>query len=290
MAQRPPGSVRLRDRPYLIACAIGGVLLVVLAIVVASFVGSSPTSETRKAPPVAVPRPAAPAPEIPPAVLPANPAALPQSTTYTVVEGAPLDLGPLEPTDGTVVHPQREIVVYASPGGAAIARLGSQQIGETWLPVIASQPGWMEVLLPSRPNSSAGWITDIALDRAVTPYLIRVHLRSLTMELFKGGQRLGGWTVGIGKQSAPTPSGRTFLLGSFSDTAQRYSPVILPLGTHSPTLDSFGGGPGTVAIHTWPTANVFGTRSSDGCIRVPKDALSLLTQVPLGTVVLIDEN
>ena len=29
MAQRPPGSVRLLDRPYLIACAIGGVLLVV---------------------------------------------------------------------------------------------------------------------------------------------------------------------------------------------------------------------------------------------------------------------
>jgi lipoprotein-anchoring transpeptidase ErfK/SrfK len=289
MAQRPPGSFRLRDRPYLIACAIGGVLLVVLAIVVASFVGISPTTETRQAAPVAV-RPAVPVPKIPPAVLPANPAALPQSTTYTVVDGAPLDLGPLEATDGTVVHPQREIVVYESPGGAAIARLGPQQIGETWLPVIASQPGWIEVLLPSRPNSSAGWITDIALDRAVTPYLIRVHLRSLNMELFKGGQRLGGWTVGIGKQSAPTPAGRTFLLGSFSDTAQRYSPVILPLGTHSPTLDSFGGGPGTVAIHTWPTANVFGTRSSDGCIRVPSDALHQLTQVPLGTLVLIDEN
>ncbi|HJT04218.1 MAG TPA: L,D-transpeptidase [Pseudonocardiaceae bacterium] len=289
MAQRPPGSFRLRDRPYLIACAIGGVLLVVLAIVVGSVVGASPTGETRKAAPAAVPRPAVPAPKIPPAMLPADPAALPQSTTYTVVQGAPLDLA-LEPTDGTVIHPQREVVVYAAPGGPALARLGPHQIGETWLPVIDQQPGWLEVLLPSRPNSSAGWITDIALDRAVTPYLIRVHLRSLNMELFKGGQRLGGWTVGTGKQSAPTPSGRTFLLGSFSDTAQRYSPVILPLGTHSPTLDSFGGGPGTVAIHTWPTANVFGTRSSDGCIRVPKDALSLLTQVPLGTVVLIDEN
>ncbi|HZS19851.1 MAG TPA: L,D-transpeptidase [Pseudonocardiaceae bacterium] len=289
MAQRPPGSFSLRDRPYLIACAVGGVLLVVLAIVVVSFVGSSPASETRKAAPAVVPRPAAPAPTIPPAVLPADPTTLPLSTTYTVINGAPLDLA-LEPTDGTVIHPQREVVVYAAPGGPAIARLAPQQIGETWLPVIDKQPGWVQVLLPSRPNSSAGWVTDIALDRAVTPYLIRVHLRSLNMELFKGGQRLGSWTVGIGKESAPTPPGRTFLLGSFSDTAQRYSPVILPLGTHSPTLDSFGGGPGTVAIHTWPTANVFGTRSSDGCIRVPRDALNQLTQVPLGTLVLIDEN
>ncbi len=108
------------------------------------------------------------------------------------------------------------------------------------------------------------------------------------MELFKGSQRLGNWTVGIGKRSAP--SGRTFLLGSISETAQRYSPVIFPLGTHSPTWDGFGGGPGIVAIHTWPTVNVCGTRSSDGCIRVPQDALHQLTQVPLGTLVLIDEN
>ncbi len=289
MAQRPPGSLRLRDRPYLIACAIGGVLLVVLMIVVVSLVGSAGPA-TRRATPGAPPAVAVPATTIPLATPPSDLAALPQSTTYTVVEGAPLDAGPTEATDGTVVHPRREVVVYAEPGGAPIARLGPQQLGDTWLPVIAQQPGWVQVLLPSRPNSSTGWVTETALDRAVSPYLIRVHLRSLTMELFKGGQRLGGWTVGIGKQSAPTPAGRTFLLGSFSDTAQRYSPVILPLGTHSPTLDSFGGGPGTVAIHTWPTPNVFGTRSSDGCIRVPRDALQQLTQVPLGTLVLIDEN
>jgi lipoprotein-anchoring transpeptidase ErfK/SrfK len=290
MAQRSPGSFRLRDRPYLLACAAGGVLLVVLAIVVVALAAPFGAGETRKAAPSPLPAVAAPTTVIPPAALPADPAALPQSTTYTVVDGAPLDPGPLAATDGAVVHPRREIMVYAVPGGAPIARLGPQQIGDTWLPVIAQQPGWVEVLLPSRPNSSAGWVTETALDRAVTPYLIRVHLRSLSMELFEGGQRLGNWTVGIGKQSAPTPTGRTFLLGSFSDTAQRYSPVILPLGTHSRTLDSFGGGPGTVAIHTWPTANVFGTRSSDGCIRVPADALHQLIKVPLGTLVLIDEN
>ncbi len=290
MAQRPPGSVRLLDRPYLIACAIGGVLLVVLVIVAVTLLGPSGASETPKSAPPPPPVAAAPPAPIPPAIPPADLTTLPQSTTYTAITGAPLDPGPVVATDGTVVHPRREIVVYAAPGGAPIARLGPQQIGDTWLPAIAEQPGWVEVLLPSRPNSSAGWVTDTALDRAVTPYLIKVHLRSLNMELLKGGQRLGSWTVGTGKEVHPTPPGRTFLLGSFSDSAQRYSPVILPLGTHSATLDSFGGGPGTVAIHTWPTANVFGTRSSDGCVRVPSDALHQLIQVPLGTLVLIDEN
>jgi lipoprotein-anchoring transpeptidase ErfK/SrfK len=290
MAQRPPGSFRLLDRPYLIACAIGGVALVVLAIVVVAFVAPTTAGEfrTKALPPSPVL--AAPTTTIPAAMLPENPGALPQSTTYTVVDGAPRDLDPSAVTDGAVVHPRREVVVYAFPGGAPIARLGPHEIGDTWLPAVAQQPGWVQVLLPSRPTSSTGWVTDTALDRAVTPYLIRVHLRSLTMELFNGGQRLGSWTVGVGKESAPTPAVRTFLLGSFSDTAQRYSPIILPLGTHSPTLNSFGGGPGTVAIHTWPTANVFGTRSSDGCIRVPRDALHQLTEVPLGTLVLIDEN
>jgi hypothetical protein len=214
---------------------------------------------------------------------------LPESTTHTTIATAPPDPGPLEPTDGTVVHPRRQVPVSAAPGGPPIARIGPSQVGDTWLPVIAEQAGWVQVLLPSRPNGSAGWIPSGELDRATTPYLIRVHLRSLHMELFHKDRLLGGWTIGIGKESAPTPPGRTFLLGSFSDHEQRYSPVILPLGTHSPTLDSFGGGPGTVAIHTWPTDDVFGTRSSDGCIRVPPDALDQLTEVPLGTLVLIDE-
>lgn len=289
--QGPSGSSRLRDRPYLLACAAGGVVLVVLAIALVAFVVPSGAGEPRKAaglpPPHAA---AAPTTTIPPAVLPADPAALPLSSTYTTIDGAPLDAGPPVPTAGVVVHPRREVFVYAAPGEDPFARVSPQQLGDTWLPVIAQQPGWVQVLLPSRPNSSAGWITDTALDQAVTPFLIRVHLTSFNVELFKDGQRLGSWTAGIGKPKAPTPAGRTFLLGSFTDPKQNYSPIILPLGTHSPTLNTFGGGPGTVALHTWPTADVFGTRSSDGCIRVPKDALNQLTQVPLGTLVLIDDN
>ena len=133
------------------------------------------------------------------------------------------------------------------------------------------------------------------LDQKFTPYLITVHLRSMRMELFfteqHGGpvEQVGDWEIGIGKPDTPTPAGRTFLLGSMVDPNQDYSPVILPLGTHSDTLDSFGGGPGTVAIHTWPTTDVIGTATSHGCIRVPKNALSKLQEVPLGTLVLVDE-
>lgn len=263
-------------------CTLAGVVVLVLAVIGVAWL--SPFGGDGSS--AAGPAQTSAATPVPP---PVDLSVLPQSTTHTTVDAAPMDPGPPEPTDGTVVHPRHEIAVFAAPGGAPIARIGPEQVGETWLPVIAEQPGWVQVLLPSRPNGSAGWLAAAELDRAVTPYLIRVHLRSLSMELFGNGQLQGEWTIGIGKESAPTPTGRTFLLGSFSDSEQDYSPVILPLGSHSPTLDTFGGGPGTVAIHTWPTDDVFGTRSSDGCIRVPPDALDQLTEVPLGTLVLVDE-
>jgi lipoprotein-anchoring transpeptidase ErfK/SrfK len=211
------------------------------------------------------------------------------STTHTTIDAAPADQQADEGTDGLVVHPIRETPVHESPGGRAIARMETTQLGDTWLPVIAEQPGWVQVLLPSKPNGSTGWLRADDLERARTPYVIEVHLGSMTLELIHDGEVVEEWTVGIGKESAPTPTGRTFLLGAFTDENQDYSPVILPLGAHSPTHDTFGGGPGTVAIHTWPTDDVYGTASSDGCIRVPQDALDQLSEVPLGTLVMIDE-
>ena len=275
-------STPLRQAPnrrFLLLCVLVGIVVLVLTTVGVVLILPSGNEAAGPPPPVQTTAMAR----------PVDLSALPESTTHTTVEAAPLDSGPLAATDGTVVHPRREVAVFAAPDGRPIARIGPRQVGETWLPVIAEQPGWVQVLLPSRPNGASGWLASEELDRARTPYLIRVHLRSLSMELWKNDRLRGEWTIGIGKKSAPTPTGRTFLLGSFSDRNQDYSPVILPLGAHSPTLDSFGGGPGTVAVHTWPTDDVFGTRSSDGCIRVPPDALEQLTEVPLGTLVLIDE-
>jgi lipoprotein-anchoring transpeptidase ErfK/SrfK len=222
---------------------------------------------------------------------PAAPGAdLPASTTYTTVDGAPSDPNPNQTTDGVVVHPVRETPVYDAPDGRAIARMESTQFGNTWLPVIAEESGWVQVLLPSRPDASTGWLRADDVERAKTPYVIKVHLGAKRLQLLRDDEVLGDWPVGIGVDATPTPTGRTFLLGAFSDPKQTYSPVILPLGTHSPTLDTFGGGPGTVAMHTWPDESVFGTAVSNGCIRVPADALDQLAEVPLGSLVMIDQD
>jgi lipoprotein-anchoring transpeptidase ErfK/SrfK len=220
--------------------------------------------------------------------------ALPQATTFTTLNDIPIDVNSEDPTDGSVVHPRYSVPVYTQPGGPAVAALPPQEISsDTWVPVIAREDGWVQVLLPSRPNGSTGWMStqDSSLAVADSPYRIEVDRGTFRLTLLLNNHPVGSWTVGVGKDSASTPTGRTFLMASITDSRQTYSPVILPLGIHSTAHDTFGGGPGTTAIHTWPQADVFGTRSSDGCIRVPADALQILLHsnppVSLGTPVLI---
>jgi lipoprotein-anchoring transpeptidase ErfK/SrfK len=93
--------------------------------------------------------------------------------------------------------------------------------------------------------------------------------------------------VAVGAPGTPTPTGRTFLLASLAPVHPTYSPLILPLGTHSDTLTAFGGGPGTVGLHGWPVPAVFGRAISHGCVRVPAAALRVLARVPLGSSVMI---
>jgi lipoprotein-anchoring transpeptidase ErfK/SrfK len=210
------------------------------------------------------------------------------STTRTTISAAPLDTRPFATTDGLVVHPRQETAVHDSPDGDAFAKVAPAQFGPTWLPVIEQTDGWVRVLLPSKPNRSTGWLPDKDLQRAISPYLIRVHTGSRALELERQGKSLGRWDVAVGTRKTPTPAGRTFVLGSITDRKQSFSPVILPLGSHSPTLDTYGGGPGTVALHGWPRSSVFGSAVSHGCVRVPAGALEKLRRVPLGTLVLID--
>ncbi len=220
-----------------------------------------------------------------------NLAGLPEASTFGTVAAATADASADEVPHGQLVHPRKPVPVFDQPGGAAIAVLPTTQLGsDTWVPVIADEPGWAQVLLPSRPNGSTGWLStqDTPLDTASTTYRIVIDRAAFRLTLYQDHQQIGTWSVSVGTQAAPTPAGRTFVLASITDPKQTFSPVILPLGIHSTTFTSYGGGPGTTGIHGWPTTEVFGRPSSDGCIRVPAEALTtLVEQVPIGTPVLI---
>ncbi len=219
-------------------------------------------------------------------------ARLPMATTYGTTPKAPQDPAPFGPETGIVLHPAATRIIYASPGGPAVAALPATELGSpTWVPVVQSRPGWDRILLPSRPDRSTGWIYlgGGGLQTAHTPYQIDVNLARYQLTIRDAGRILGTWTVADGAPVTPTPPGRTFVLASLVPLQPTYSPLILPLGTHSNTLTTYGGGPGTVGLHGWPDPSVFGHAVSHGCVRVPAAALRALSAVPLGSPVLITD-
>jgi len=215
---------------------------------------------------------------------------LPAATTYGTTPAAPQDSAPFKPETGTVLHPTTSRVVYSRPGGPAVAVLPVTELGSpTWVPVVQSQPSWDRILLPTRPNRSTGWIYlgGGGLQTAYTPYQVDINLSAYRLTILDAGRSLGTWTVAEGAPGTRTPTGRTFVLASLVPLQPTYSPLILPLGTHSNTLNTFGGGPGTVGLHGWPDPAVFGHAVSHGCVRVPSAALRALSRVPLGSAVMI---
>lgn len=210
------------------------------------------------------------------------------SSTNTTIKAAPKDPAPGQDPSGLVVHPERAQALWTKPNGKAFAKLTPEQFGDAWFPVVAKQAGWVQVLLPSRPNGSTGWLRSDSLTKRTITSLVRVHLGSRTLEIEDSGTVTGTWSVAVGAADTPTPTGRTFILGQVVDSQQSFSPVIIPLGAHSDALDTYGGGPGTVALHGWTDPSVFGQALSHGCIRVPDDALDQLRSLPLGTPIMID--
>lgn len=215
-------------------------------------------------------------------------AKVPEATTFSTISGAPKDDAPGGTTDGLVAHPAEPAAVFDRPGGRRVATLPTTELGgPTWVPVVDSSGDWRRVLLPSRPNQASGWVSAAGLKTAHTPYTVRVDLTQRRLTLRKSERTVGRWKVAVGGAKTPTPPGRTFLMANLAPAKKTPSPIVLPLGTHSATLDTFGGGPGTVALHGWPDASAFGKAVTHGCVRVPADALKALSRVPLGSLVFI---
>ncbi|MFC4536077.1 L,D-transpeptidase [Sphaerisporangium dianthi] len=278
---------RRSTRTFVIVAAVVATVLLGLAMLV---IFTNWKFDRELATPPATPTPVKP---IPPAKVTAKQfAALPRSTTWTTISKAGPDPEPYAANDGHVVHPRAPKVVYAEPGGPAIAVLPTTQLDKpTWLPVVETRPGWMRVLLPSRPNGSTGWIHtgDGKTTESHSPYEVRIDLSTRRLTVHEDGRETGSWRVAIGTKQTPTPVGRTFLLAALSPSGVDYSPVILPLGAHSEKLKTFDGGPGTVGLHGWPDKSVFGQAISHGCVRLPKAALDAVTHLPPGTMIIITD-
>ena len=160
--------------------------------------------------------------------------------------------------------------------------------------------GWVQVLLPVRPNGSTGWVKSSDVTLTANPYRIDVQLGDHTITVNKGSDVVYTGPVAVGAtdpplpdvgKPTPTPTGEYYLrvLLQAPDPNTVYGPYAYGLSSHSETLDSFAGGDAEVGIHGNNDASVLGKNVTHGCIRMDNAAITMLAkQLPLGTPVSVN--
>jgi lipoprotein-anchoring transpeptidase ErfK/SrfK len=159
--------------------------------------------------------------------------------------------------------------------------------------------GWVQVLLPLRPNGSTGWVKASDVTLTANPYRIDVRLGEHTITVHKGDAVVYTGPVAIGATDpplpdvgapTPTPTGEYYLrvLLQAPDPNTVYGPYAYGLSSHSETLDSFAGGDAEIGIHGNDDASALGKDVTHGCIRMDNDAITMLAkELPLGTPVVV---
>lgn len=152
------------------------------------------------------------------------------------------------------------------------------------------RPGWLNVLLPTRPNGAHGWIKASDVKLATTDYRVDVSLSRHRLVVHKGTRTVVDRPAAVGAAKTPTPAGRFFVtvLLKPPDATGAYGPYAFGLSAHSAKLFHFGGGPGQVGVHGTNEPSSLGRPVSHGCVRVSNKTIRALAKVlPLGTPVTI---
>ena len=148
--------------------------------------------------------------------------------------------------------------------------------------------GWLQVLVPIRPNNTLGWIRPHAA--MVTPTSLRIEISRArkTLTLLQAGEPLIRYPVAVGAPGTPTPTGLFSITDRLPTLAPYgpYGPYAFGLSGYSNVLTSFDGGDGVIGIHGTNADWSVGHAASHGCIRMHnRDITSLYKLVPLGTPV-----
>jgi hypothetical protein len=148
---------------------------------------------------------------------------------------------------------------------------------------------WYRVLLPQRPNGSAGWVAAGALSTYAVSTSIEVDLSRHLLRVMRGVRLVEQMPVAVGTSRTPTPIGHFYVVERVRTTnpAGPYGPGALGLSAFSPVLTSWTQG-GPIGIHGTDRPDSIGKDASNGCIRVPNSRVpGLLREVAPGTPVTI---
>jgi lipoprotein-anchoring transpeptidase ErfK/SrfK len=209
----------------------------------------------------------------------------------------------------TVKPSLTQIAIYDAPDAAKPSReldnpwlydpsVPTSKVPQVFLATKQDPDGWVQVLLPVRPNGSTGWVRAGDVDLVPNPYRIDVSLGQHTITVHEGADVIYTGPVAVGAtdpplpdagKPTPTPTGEYYLrvlIQSAPGSDPVYGPYAYGLSSHSDSLDTFDGGDAEIGIHGNDDPSVLGTDATHGCIRMDNDAITTLAkQLPLGTPV-----
>ncbi|MEU7527304.1 hypothetical protein AB0A74_16330 [Saccharothrix sp. NPDC042600] len=241
-----------------------------------------------------VPPPTVTATADPSAVAPNRPSddqldTLPLALIGNSLADAPPDPDPTGDPGTEVLHPTSTIPVYDAPGGTAFTRLPPLQVfTRTRVPVIARQPGWAQILLPTRPTpdgiAASGWIY---LDPAIE---LTHSTRRLDLDYDTGTATLVAPIARAATKTPTThtgtrPANRTFIAISAYDIPGAWlARLWLQLTTTQPRICTTS--PSTFTAPGLPPESPLGRHDADGCVTLPAALTPAITKVQAGTLIL----
>lgn len=250
-------------------------------------------------PPTTTPPTTAPVTTAPATTAPAT--TVPPTTAPPVQRAAFTPGGPLATAPPTLVAHAlgAELAVFDGPGGTTASRLLANPRSSgapLTLLVLDQRPGWLQVLLPVRPNGSTGWVRTSDVSLTTTDDRIVVELGAHRITAYQGTAALLSEPIAVGTADAPTPGGLYYVTELFQpldraghlDPGGPYGPYAFGLSGYSDVLFDFAGGNGQFGIHGTNEPELLGQDVSHGCIRMSNLGITRLAAVlPLGVPVQI---
>ena len=152
-----------------------------------------------------------------------------------------------------------------------------------------TDPEWVQVHLPVRPNGRTGWVrrSDVVLSTVTTRIVVELGRRRLTV--YDGSEVLATAEATIGAPETPTPTGLFYVnqIQVEVDTDTERGAGLFGTSAFSEVLGIIDGGEPAVAVHGTNQPELLGEAASRGCIRVADEVIELLISLalPLGTPV-----
>ena len=201
---------------------------------------------------------------------------------------------PQAPRASTVAQARvRRVGVYPAPAATAprLVLASPQPSGAPLVFLVRQQRGaWLDVLLPVRPNGSAGWIRAAEVRLFRHDYRIVVALAAHQITVYRGTRVIDREPIAVGTTDTPTPGGLYYTkeLLRAPNPAGAYGPYAYGLSGFSNVLRSFAGGDAVIGIHGTNDPSALGHDVSHGCIRMSNAGITRLAKVlPLGVPVQI---